>query len=188
MARSVELIEGLSGRRPTGYRAPSGELTEATIDLLVEHGLTYDSSLMGHDHQPYAVRHGDRFPGGRAGAVGRTDGNRRAAVELEQRRLRVPRVRRLPPQHHAGPAPGRPTCSTSSTGDLRWMTANVDHGTYTAVFHPQVIGARPSVAGPRGMARRRHRRAALATFARLDDIAVAHLAGRCFGIEPRPAT
>ena len=32
--------------------APSGELTSATIDLLVEHGLTYDSSLMGHDYQP----------------------------------------------------------------------------------------------------------------------------------------
>src|SRR3954464_2020399 len=40
MARSIELIERLWGRPPIGYRAPSGELTEATIELLVDHGVT----------------------------------------------------------------------------------------------------------------------------------------------------
>ena len=46
MARSSELIERLCGRPPARYRAPSGELTAATIDLLVEYGLAYDSSLI----------------------------------------------------------------------------------------------------------------------------------------------
>ena len=40
MTHSYDLIERLCGRPPSGYRAPSGELTGATIDLLVEHGLT----------------------------------------------------------------------------------------------------------------------------------------------------
>src|SRR4051794_29116619 len=62
MARSFELIERLCGRPPAGYRAPSGELTVPTIDLLVQHGLTYDSSLMGHDYQPYRLRRGDQLP------------------------------------------------------------------------------------------------------------------------------
>src|SRR5829696_9000201 len=53
MARSFELAARLTGQPPLGYRAPSGELTMQTIDLLLEHGLTYDSSLMGHDYQPY---------------------------------------------------------------------------------------------------------------------------------------
>ncbi len=70
------------------------------------------------------------------------------------------------------------------TGDLRWMTTNVGHGMYNVVFHPQVIG-------------RGHRLLALEAwlddiaqlglaFARLDDVAAAHLAGRRFGVEPWP--
>jgi len=42
MARSFELVERLCGGPPAGYRAPSGELTVPTIDLIVEHGLAYD--------------------------------------------------------------------------------------------------------------------------------------------------
>src|SRR4051794_25277981 len=46
MARSYELVARLCGAPPSGYRAPSGELTEHTVELLLEHGLAYDSSLM----------------------------------------------------------------------------------------------------------------------------------------------
>ena len=101
MSRSFTLIERLCGRPPTGYRAPSGELTTATIDLLVEHGLTYDSSLMGHDYRPYAVRRGDQLPDDAPARWGEPT----ALVELpwswSYRRLRLPRVRRLPPHADA---------------------------------------------------------------------------------------
>jgi peptidoglycan/xylan/chitin deacetylase (PgdA/CDA1 family) len=43
--------------RPTGYRSPSWELTPTTLDLLVEHGFAYDSSLMGDD-RPYLLGRG----------------------------------------------------------------------------------------------------------------------------------
>jgi peptidoglycan/xylan/chitin deacetylase (PgdA/CDA1 family) len=181
MSRSYELIERLCGRPPTGYRAPSGELTAITIDLLVEHGLTYDSSLMGHDHRPYPVRRGDRFPDDQPAQWGEET----SLVELPWswttddyvylefvtfRRMLMPGLRR----------PGEMFANFAD--DLRWMTANVDHGVYTVVFHPQVIG-------------RGHRLLALeawldeiaglgVTFARLGDIAAAHVAGRRFGLEP----
>src|SRR6266545_5377665 len=36
MARGVEIIERVSGRRPLGYRSPAGEFSEHTVDLMVE--------------------------------------------------------------------------------------------------------------------------------------------------------
>ena len=48
--------------RPAGYRAPSGDLTAQTIAHLVDFGLRYDCSLMGHDYQPYRLRLGDELP------------------------------------------------------------------------------------------------------------------------------
>jgi hypothetical protein len=60
--RTIELVEQLSGVRPAGYRAPSGDLTEQTISNLVDFGVRYDSSLMGHDYQPYRLRLGDELP------------------------------------------------------------------------------------------------------------------------------
>lgn len=38
--------------QPVGYRAPGAELTRTTLELLIEHGLAYDSSCMG-DNRPY---------------------------------------------------------------------------------------------------------------------------------------
>jgi peptidoglycan/xylan/chitin deacetylase (PgdA/CDA1 family) len=54
--RSIELIEGLSGRRPTGYVAPWWEFSAVTNQLLLERGIRYDHSLMHDDFHPYYVR------------------------------------------------------------------------------------------------------------------------------------
>lgn len=52
--RSIEILERIGGTRPLGYRSPSWELSEHSLDLLVERGFVYDSSLMGND-APYLV-------------------------------------------------------------------------------------------------------------------------------------
>jgi hypothetical protein len=182
MSRSFELADRLCGAPPAGYRAPSGELTVQTIDLLIEHGLTYDSSLMGHDYQPYPLRRGDQFPDDGPAEWG----DPTSVVELPWswtlddyvylefvtfRRMLMPGLRR--------PA----EMFDNFTGDLEWMTRNVAHGVCTVVFHPQVIG-------------RGHRLLALErwldeitelnlTFARLHQVAEAVAMGRPFGIEPR---
>jgi peptidoglycan-N-acetylglucosamine deacetylase len=58
----AELEEGLValdklGVRPGGYRSPGWELTPETLDLLVELGFGYESSMMADDH-PYWVSSG----------------------------------------------------------------------------------------------------------------------------------
>src|SRR5437763_14413856 len=56
LVRANEAIVRLTGRKARGYRSPSWDLSESTIDLLVAHDFQYDSSLMGGDYWPYRVR------------------------------------------------------------------------------------------------------------------------------------
>ncbi len=58
-ALAVEAIKALQGHGPVGYRSPSWDLSDRTIDLIREHGCRYDSSMMGHDCLPYFARRGD---------------------------------------------------------------------------------------------------------------------------------
>jgi peptidoglycan-N-acetylglucosamine deacetylase len=60
LLRANAAIEKLTGRKARGYRSPSWDLSESTIDLLIAHGFRYDSSLMGADYWPYRARRGDR--------------------------------------------------------------------------------------------------------------------------------
>ncbi len=55
LRRGAEIIEGFSGARPTGYRAPYAALSSRSADLLVQEGFLYDSSLMS-DSKPFVIR------------------------------------------------------------------------------------------------------------------------------------
>jgi peptidoglycan/xylan/chitin deacetylase (PgdA/CDA1 family) len=59
LVRANDAIASLSGKKARGYRSPSWDLSEHTIDLLLQHGFRYDSSLMGSDYAPYHARRGD---------------------------------------------------------------------------------------------------------------------------------
>ncbi|MHA7292518.1 polysaccharide deacetylase family protein [Arthrobacter sp. HLT1-21] len=59
--RSIELIEQVSGKRPTGYVAPWWEFSTITNEILLERGIKYDHSLMHNDFEPYYVRVGDSW-------------------------------------------------------------------------------------------------------------------------------
>lgn len=61
--RGLEALERVTGRRPTGYRAPMWETTYATPGLLLDRGFDYDSSLMDCD-LPYLLAEDDS-PGAR---------------------------------------------------------------------------------------------------------------------------
>ena len=47
--------------RPRGYVAPWWEMSESTIDLLLEYGFTYDKSQGYHDFMPFYSRRGDSW-------------------------------------------------------------------------------------------------------------------------------
>jgi peptidoglycan/xylan/chitin deacetylase (PgdA/CDA1 family) len=61
LIKCIDLIEKVSGRRPTGYVAPWWEFSNITNELLLKYGIKYDHSLMHNDFHPYYVRVGDSW-------------------------------------------------------------------------------------------------------------------------------
>ncbi|GHH72815.1 hypothetical protein GCM10017673_28330 [Streptosporangium violaceochromogenes] len=61
LARCVDLVERLSGRRPRGYVAPWWEMSPHTAALLIEYGFAYDHSQNYNDFQPFYARVGDEW-------------------------------------------------------------------------------------------------------------------------------
>ena len=63
--RSRRLLQDLSGQPVNGYRAPSYTITQDTIwalDVLIEEGFTYDSSIFPINHDIYGMPGSQRFP------------------------------------------------------------------------------------------------------------------------------
>jgi peptidoglycan/xylan/chitin deacetylase (PgdA/CDA1 family) len=54
LEKALERMTTLVGKRPVGYRAPSWNFSDNTLDLLREMGFLYDSSLMADD-RPYEI-------------------------------------------------------------------------------------------------------------------------------------
>lgn len=66
LRRSKQLLESLSGRPVTGYRAPFFSITAAALwalDVLVEEGFLYDSSIFPTFNYRYGIPGADRHPG-----------------------------------------------------------------------------------------------------------------------------
>ncbi|MFF1695822.1 polysaccharide deacetylase [Streptomyces sp. NPDC058257] len=53
-ARALDTLETLTGRRPVGIRTPSWDFSGSTLDIMLELGFAYDSSLMADD-EPYEI-------------------------------------------------------------------------------------------------------------------------------------
>lgn len=53
MERQLEQHIAVVGSRPRGYRSPSWEFTDSTLQVLEEFGFDWDSSLMGREFEPY---------------------------------------------------------------------------------------------------------------------------------------
>ena len=52
--RSADALEQVTGQRPVGLRTPSWDFSDATLGIIRELGLLYDSSLMADD-EPYEI-------------------------------------------------------------------------------------------------------------------------------------
>jgi len=65
ISRAKSLLEDICGERVHGYRAPSYSITAKSLwalDILVEEGFTYDSSIFPITHDIYGIPGGKRFP------------------------------------------------------------------------------------------------------------------------------
>ena len=139
LVRANEAIRALTGRTARGYRSPSWDLSPHSVELLLEHGFVYDSSMMGDDYTPYAVRKGDR-------------------IELEQpavfgeatRLIEMPISWTLDDYPHfeflrtpTSVLPGNMNANgvlQNWIDDFLYLKRNLEWGVITYTFHPFVIG------------------------------------------------
>src|SRR5438309_4021169 len=61
LAKCVDLIERVAGKRPRGYVAPWWEMSDITAELLLENGFRYDHSQAYDDFTPFYARVGDTW-------------------------------------------------------------------------------------------------------------------------------
>ncbi len=139
LERGIALIEQASGASPRGYRSPYGSFSENTLELLLEYGFDYDSSMMADDFTPYYCRVGDRFAPDRPYEFGRT-------IDL----VEVPFAWHLddhPFFEHVitrrGINPGLAAPSHVLEvwrGEFDYLYERLGAGVFTLTLHPQVIG------------------------------------------------
>ncbi|MBX6424313.1 MAG: polysaccharide deacetylase [Variibacter sp.] len=139
LVRANESIERLTGRKARGYRSPSWDLSPHTIDLLIKHGMIYDSSLMGADYIPYRARRGDKFALGEPYRFGE-----------ETSLIEMPISWSLDDHPHfeylrtpQGILPGLQSARTVMANwydEFLYMKKTVDWGILTYTMHPYVIG------------------------------------------------
>lgn len=65
LRKSIDILEGITGKPVLGYRAPSYSITRNSwwaLDVLIEAGLKYDSSIFPIHHDRYGISDFPRFP------------------------------------------------------------------------------------------------------------------------------
>lgn len=63
--RTKAMLEDITGRPVLGYRAPSYSITEKSLwalDIIIEEGFSYDSSIFPIHHDNYGIPGAERFP------------------------------------------------------------------------------------------------------------------------------
>ena len=131
-----EAFDRVLGLRPLGYRSPSWDLSPNSIELLVEAGFLYDSSLMGHDFQPYLARRGDDPHAERGYGWGEeTD---LVEVPVSWTLDDFPQL-----EFSSSPRPGARSDQASIAAmwiaDFEFMREEEPDGIFTLTLHPQVI-------------------------------------------------
>lgn len=148
MDYSIKLIEGLCGRRPTGYVAPWWEFSPVSNELLLAKGIKYDHSLMHRDFEPYYIRVGDSWT--------KIDYTKQASEWMkplvrgrETDLVEIPAswyLDDLPPMMFMKAAPNshgfvNPRHLEEMWRDqFDWVYREMDYGVFTLTVHPDVSG------------------------------------------------
>jgi peptidoglycan/xylan/chitin deacetylase (PgdA/CDA1 family) len=139
LARGNEAIRRLCGEYAKGYRSPSWDLSPHTVELLLENGFLYDSSMMAHDQQLYHARRADDIAAGGHVTWGETT-----------RLVEVPVSWSLDDFPHfefrtmtSGVLEGLKRAGDvldNWVDDFRYLRQTEEWGVLTYTFHPQVSG------------------------------------------------
>jgi len=139
LVRANEAIARLTGRHARGYRSPSWDLSENTIDLLLAHGFLYDSSLMGADYWPYRARRGDHVELGKPYGYGEQSELIEMPISWSLDDYPHFEFVRTPTTVLPGLQSAR-TVMENWLDEFRYMQKTVDWGVLTYTMHPYVIG------------------------------------------------
>lgn len=139
--RGIDAIRDLTGTRPTGYRSPSWDFSPHTLDLLCDLDFDWDSSLMGHDFEPYYLHEtGDVDP----------DQPYEAGLETDIIEFPVSWHRDDWPAFQIVPGQSIPATGLDEDAPFElwerqfdWMRETVEKGVFSLTFHPQVIAQPP---------------------------------------------
>jgi peptidoglycan/xylan/chitin deacetylase (PgdA/CDA1 family) len=139
MVRAIERIKQLTGKAPAGYRSPSWDLSADSVRLLRKYGFYYESSMMGHDHEPYRVREGDKVHLDRGMEFGRPTPLIEMPISWNLDDFPHFEYLRLP----TSVTPGLANASgvlENWLDDFEYMRRTCDWGILTYTCHPYVIG------------------------------------------------
>ncbi len=139
LVRANEAIARLSGRKARGYRSPSWDLSEHTVDLLLRHGFLYDSSLMGADYRPYRARRGDVARLGEPYRFGEETSLIEMPISWSLDDFPHFEFLRQPTSVLASMQPARAVMQ-NWLDEFRYMKRTTDWGVLTYTMHPYVIG------------------------------------------------
>lgn len=139
MVRANDAIERLTGQKARGYRSPSWDLSESTVDLLIKHGFLYDSSLMGSDYIPYRARRSDTFALGEPYQYGEETDLIELPISWSLDDHPHFEFFRTPQFLMPGLNSARQVMD-SWYDEWRYMKKTVDWGILTYTMHPYVIG------------------------------------------------
>lgn len=139
LERGLASLDRVAGVRPVGYRSPSWDNNLHTVELLLEMGFGYESSLMGHDFKPYWCRVGDEHD---------PLGPYRFGREVNLVELPVswvlddfPHFEYLRTGDRVYPGLSAPSkVEEIWRAEFDYMVREVPDGIFTLTLHPQVIG------------------------------------------------
>jgi peptidoglycan-N-acetylglucosamine deacetylase len=176
--RAYDIAGSLIGAPPKGYRAPAWDLSPYTLDILLELGLVYDSSLMSHDYALFYCRKGDEIPPDQPMRFGQQ--TRLVEIPVSWSLDDYPHFEyvRTPNMLMPGLRPVE-AVFTNWRDDIVYMLRDFTDGVAVLTFHPQVIGRGHRLLGLErfvdelvGMG---------ITFERMDHVAEEFVNGRIFG-------
>ncbi len=127
--RAADTLERLSGRRPVGMRTASWDFSTATLGIIRELGLLYDSSLMADD-EPYELL---------------DDGEPTGIVELPVEWIRDDAVY-FPMRYTSTLRPYTAPSAVEEIFRAEFDGAWREGGLYLLTMHPHVIGHRSRIA------------------------------------------
>ena len=139
MQRANAAIKQLTGGRAAGYRSPSWDLSDNTLNLLLKYGFEYDSSMMGGDYHPYPVRQGDQVKLGEPVRFGQDTPLIEMPISWHLDDHPHFEYWRMPTPVNPGLQRAR-TVMESWLDEFRYFKKSTDFGILTYTMHPYVLG------------------------------------------------